>query len=154
MCYATALYWYWSHANFKRNEFEDRNNMADILVKYDQHFLSQKQEFFKRFQFNRRNQESGESIDEYVSVLRNLAKTCGFCDCMRELLLVDCLLLGISFHFAVARNIVLKSNTGEKTWQVESVEHIEQYDIKFVETSHYLKRCGRKGFVESLFFRS
>ena len=70
--------------------------MADILVKYDQHFLGQKQEFFERFQFNRRNQESGESIDEYVFVLRNMAKTCGFCDCMRELLRMDCLLLGIT----------------------------------------------------------
>ena len=80
----------------KFGEGEDRNNMADILVKYDQHFLSQKQEFFEHFQFNCRNQESGESIDEYVSVLHNLAKTCGFCDCMSELLLMDRLLLGIS----------------------------------------------------------
>ena len=77
-------------------EGEDRNKMADILVKYDQHFLGQTQEFFERFQFNRRNQESGESIDEYVSILRNMAKTCGFCDCMREFLLMDRLLLGIT----------------------------------------------------------
>ena len=79
----------------KFGEGEDRNKMADILVKYDQHFLGQKQEFFERFQFNRRTQESGESIVGYVSVLRNMAKTCGFCDCMRELLLMDRLLLGI-----------------------------------------------------------
>jgi len=70
--------------------------MADILEKYDQHFLGQKQEFFERLQFNRRNQESGESIDEYISVLCNMAKTCGFCHCMHELLLMDHLLLGIS----------------------------------------------------------
>ena len=38
--------------------------------------------------------------------------------------------------------------------QVESVEHIEQYHIKFVETSHYLQRRGRKELVESLFSRS
>ena len=38
--------------------------------------------------------------------------------------------------------------------QVESVEHIEQYHIKFLETSHYLKRRGRKAFVESLFLQS
>ena len=43
--------------------------------------------------------------------------------------------------------------TRGKTWQVESVEHIEQY-IKFVETSHYLKRRGRKAFVDSLFLLS
>ena len=75
---------------------EDRNKMADILAKYDQHFLGQTQVFFERFQFNHRDQASGESIDEYLSVLRNMAKTCGFCDCMRDLLIMDCLLLGIS----------------------------------------------------------
>ena len=36
-------------------------------------------------------------------------------------------------HFAVARNLLYKSNTHEKTWQAESVEQIEQYRIKFVE---------------------
>ena len=79
----------------KFSDGEDRNNMADVIKKFDQHFLGQTQEFFERFQFNRRNQESGESIDEYVSVLRNMAKACGFCDCMCELLIMDRILLGI-----------------------------------------------------------
>ena len=79
----------------KFSDGEDRNKKADVIKKFDQHFLGQTQEFFERFQFNRRNQESGESIDEYVSVLRNMAKTCGFCDCMRELLIMDRILLGI-----------------------------------------------------------
>ena len=79
----------------KFGEGEDRNKVADVIKKFDQHFLGQTQEFFERFQFNRRNQQSGESIDEYVSILRNVAKTCGFCDCMRELLIMDRLLLGI-----------------------------------------------------------
>ena len=57
-------------------------------------------------------------------------------------------------YFAVARNIVYKSNTREKTSQVESVEYIEQFHIKFAETSYYLKRRGRKAFEESLFLRS
>ena len=47
--------------------------------------------------------------------------------------------------------MVYKSNIREKTWEVESVEHIEQYHIKFMETSHYLKRRGRKAFVERYF---
>ena len=77
-------------APVKFSEGEDRNKMAYILAKYDQHFLSQTQEFFERFQFmiNRRDKAYGESIDEYLSVLRNMAKTCGFCDCMRDLLIM------------------------------------------------------------------
>ena len=39
-----------------------------------------------------------------------------------------------TLHFAVARKVVYKSNTREKTQQVESIEHIEQYYIKFMET--------------------
>jgi len=60
----------------KFGEGEDQNKMADIIKKFDQQFLGQTQEFFERFQLNRRNQESSESIDKYVSVLRNMAKTC------------------------------------------------------------------------------
>ena len=60
----------------------------------------------------------------------------------------------VQVTFAVARNLLNKSNTQEKTWQVESVKHIEQFRIKFVETSYYLKRRGRKAFVESLLLRS
>ena len=55
----------------KFGEGEDRNKMADILVKYDQHFLGQKQEFFERFQFNRGTQESGESIVGYVCITQH-----------------------------------------------------------------------------------
>ena len=39
---------------------------------------------------------------------------------------------------------VYKSNTREKTCQVESVEHVE----KIVETSHYLKRRRHKAVVD------
>ena len=53
---------------------------------------------------------------------------------------------GVTLHFAVAWNIVYKSNTRERTWQVETVEQTEQCHIKFVETSHYLKLRGRKAF--------
>ena len=56
-----------------------------------------------------------------------------------------------TLHFAVAGSTVYRSNTWEKTWQGESLEHMEQYHIKFVEISHHWKRGGRKVFVESLF---
>ena len=82
----------------KFSDGEDRNNMADVIKKFDQHFLGQTQEFFERFQFNRRNQESSESIDEYVSVLRNMAKDCSrsihlqeqgvSCDCLLQIQLL------------------------------------------------------------------
>ncbi|XP_063954021.1 uncharacterized protein K02A2.6-like [Lytechinus pictus] len=58
-------------------------------------WVGESREFFERFKFNQRNQESGESIEEYVTVLHMMSKTCGFCDCMKDKLLVDRVLLGV-----------------------------------------------------------
>ena len=57
---------------------------------------------------------------------------------MPALVLIKCIIHSSTVHFAVARNIpvVYKRNTREKTWQVESVKHIEQCHIKSVENSH------------------
>ena len=38
-----------------------------------------------------------------------------------------------TLHFAVAGSTVYRSNTLEKTCQGESLEHMEQYHVKFVE---------------------
>ena len=62
----------------KFGDGEDRIKMADVMKNFDQHFLGQTQEFFERFQLKHLSQESGETIDEYVLVLRRMAKTCGF----------------------------------------------------------------------------
>ena len=73
---------------------------------------------------------------------------------MPVLVLITRVIHRSKLHFAVAQKTKsIKVILGEKI-EVESVEHIEQYHIKFVETSHYLNRRGRKEFVESLFSQS
>ena len=83
------------------------------------------------------------------TVSKNTIKTIGHHSRLRDVMGQSYLICA----FAVSRNIVYKSNTREKTWQVECVEHIEQYK-QFVESSPYLKRRGRKAFVESLFLQT
>ena len=74
---------------------EDDKHKPDIIIdKFDEYVLGATKEFFERFIFNRRNQES-ETFDQYYSALRNLEKSCGFCDCMREKLIMDRIILGI-----------------------------------------------------------
>ena len=59
--------------------------------------------------------------------------------------------LSVHVTFCSSSKHTYLSNNWEKTWQVESVEHIEQYHKKFGDKSHHLKRRGRKAFVELLF---
>ena len=75
---------------------EDESKLCRaILDKLNLHFLGETREFFERFKFNQRSQEAGESVEQYVTVLRTMSKTCGFCSCMKDKLLMDRLLLGV-----------------------------------------------------------
>lgn len=74
---------------------DDRNNLSKIIEKFDQYTIGELNETFERYNFNSRNQEENESIDAYVTALRTLAKTCNFCDCMRDSILRDRIVLGI-----------------------------------------------------------
>jgi hypothetical protein len=75
--------------------YADKEDPDHIVKNLDTHFLGKTKEFFERFKFNSRDQENDESIDMYTAALRNLGKTCGFCDCMRDKLLMDRLILGV-----------------------------------------------------------
>ena len=74
---------------------EDRNNLSKIIEKFDQYTIGELNETFERYNYNSRNQEENESIEAYVTALRTLAKTCNFCDCMRDSILCDRIVLGI-----------------------------------------------------------
>ena len=46
---------------------------------------------FERYCFNKRNTES---VDRFVAELKTRARTCNLCDCIRESILRDCIVLG------------------------------------------------------------
>jgi len=48
----------------KFSDDEDKHNISDIIDKFDSHFLGDTKEFFERFKFNKRDQLSGETIDQ------------------------------------------------------------------------------------------
>ena len=74
----------------------DPRILQKVLEKVDEFTLGQTNEMYERYVFNSRNQEEQESIDTYVTVLRNLAKSCNFCDCMRDSLIRDRIVLGVN----------------------------------------------------------
>ena len=64
-------------------------------MKLEKTFIGELNETYERYMFNLRKQQSSESIDDYVTDLRNLAKSCKFCDCLGESLLRDRIVMGV-----------------------------------------------------------
>ena len=65
------------------------------MGKMEKHCIGEVNEIYERYCFNMRDKLPTESVDSFVAELRNLAKTCNFCDCLRDCLIRDRIVLGI-----------------------------------------------------------
>ena len=75
---------------------EDREDIDLLIKKFQAHIVGEINETYERYKFNKRAQNQDESIDDYVSSLKELAKTCNFCDCLRDTLVRDKIVLGVT----------------------------------------------------------
>ena len=74
---------------------EDEYDIKLIIGKMDAIIVGEINETYERYVLNRREQGSQETIEEYATALRDLARTCNFCDCLHDTLIRDRLVLGI-----------------------------------------------------------
>ena len=119
--YKVALFLYCIGADtlkiFNGFQFEcpdDRNDLAKIIQKFDEFTIGELNETFERYNFNSRNQQENEGIDAYVTALRTLAKACNFCDCIRDSIICDRIVLGIQDHRTRKRLLQERSLTLSK----------------------------------------
>ncbi len=71
------------------NTFKGDNlEIARVLEKFDAFCNPRKNTIYERYVFFSRNQENGESIDHYVTVLKTMSDTCEFGD-LKESLIRD-----------------------------------------------------------------
>ena len=73
---------------------EETRTVSTILTKMDLQIVGELNETYERYIFNLINQHSDESIDEYVTELKHLSKSCNFCGCLCDSLLRDKLVMG------------------------------------------------------------
>ena len=76
--------------------FENENpTVTQIMAKFDEFAVGQVNVTYERFMFNQRKQEEGETFENFYSAIRNLSKTCDFCDNCRDSMIRDKIVLGI-----------------------------------------------------------
>ena len=77
-------------------EEAEKDDVSIIMKKMSEVLIGETNETYERYVFNKRDQRSGESIEAYSAALKELAKTCNFCDCMKDSLIRDRIVLGIT----------------------------------------------------------
>ena len=77
---------------------DNKNDLAKIIQKFDEFTIRDLNKTFERYTFNSRNQQENESIHAYITALHTHAKPCNFCDCMRDAIICDKIVLGIQDH--------------------------------------------------------
>ena len=73
---------------------EDRADYDRVLERFDGHFNVRKNVIYERARFNRRNQQSGETAEQYIMALYELSEHCDY-DEMKEEMIRDRLVVGI-----------------------------------------------------------
>ena len=80
---------------FSYTEGEDSGNWRVVMDKMKKYYIGEVNEIYERYCFNKRDKLPTESVDCFVAELKILAKTCNFCDCLRDSLIRDRFVLGI-----------------------------------------------------------
>ena len=125
---------------------EESKNSSVILTKFGLHFLGERREFFERFKFNQRNQEGGESVDQYVTVLRTMSKSCGFCSCMKDKLLMDRILLGVRDDRMRERMMATQDLDLTKAIDICKAVEATTTQMKAMKKEELVHRVSRKNF--------
>lgn len=90
---------------------EDKEDLPTIIRKFDQYIIGEINETYERYMFNKREQKVGESAEAYISALRDMANTCNFCNCLKDSLIRDRLVVGIRDN-ATRKRLLQKRNLG------------------------------------------
>ena len=73
---------------------EDRKDYPRVLEKFDAFFQVRKNVIYKRARFDCRNQQDGETAEQYIMALYDLIEFCEYGELKNEILR-DCLVVGI-----------------------------------------------------------
>ena len=73
---------------------EDKDDVDLIIKKLDAYIIGETNEIYERFKFNKREQKEDESVDTYVTALKELIRSCSYGD-LSDSLLRDRIVIGI-----------------------------------------------------------
>ena len=112
---------------------DDRKDYAKVLEKVDEFFQVRKNVIYERARFNQRNQQSGETAEQYIMALYDLAQHCDYGE-MKNEMIRDRLVVGIRDSSILSEKLQLDSTltleTAKKAIRQREAVHEQQKILK------------------------
>ena len=115
---------------FNYAEGENSSDWRVVMGKMEKHCIGEVNEIYERYCFNMRDKLPTESVDSFVAELRNLAKTCNFCDCLRDSLIRDRIVLGIKNEQTTKKLLRMRDLTLNRCIDVCRSEEVAELQMK------------------------
>ena len=115
---------------FAYSETENANDWRVVMAKMEKHCIGEVNEIYERYCFNKRDKLSTETVDNFVAELKTLAKTCNFCDCLRDSLIRDRIVLGIKNEQTTKKLLRMRDLTLNKCIDVCRSEEVTAMQMK------------------------
>ena len=100
---------------------------VDKMAKY---CIGEVKEIYERHCFNKRDKLPTEAVDSFVAELKTLAKTCNFCDCLRDSLICDRIVLGIKNEQTAKKLLRMRDLTLTRCIDVCRIKEVTEMQMK------------------------
>ena len=121
----------------------DDTKIEKVLQKFEEHCEPKKNVSYERYKFFSRAQESGETIDQYVTILRKLSETCEF-GTLRNSLIKDRIVLGVSNCKTRERLLRVQELTLEKALGVVRSAEMTEKQLQELESDSSVHGIGKE----------
>ena len=125
------------------DEEGDDKKIEKVLLKFEEHSEPKKNVSYERYKFFSRAQESGESIDQYVTILRKLCETCEF-GTLKNSLIKDRIVLGVNNTKTRERLLRVPDLTLEKALDVVRSAEATEMQMKELDSDSSVHGIGRE----------
>ena len=88
---------------------EDKKKPSKILEKLEEYFVPTRNVLYEWYLFHSAQQQPNENVDQYISRLRHLSKSCKF-GALHDEMVCDCLVLGCHDKGAKRKNVHSKKH--------------------------------------------
>ena len=113
------------------------------MERFEQYCEPRKNTIYEGYLFFLRGQESGEPIDKYVTVLRNMADSCEFED-LKDSLIRDRIVFGIADNNVRECLLQVPDLTLNKALEIARAAETTQSQLKQMQNLHEVNTVGKR----------